>query len=74
LRIVNQAQRHWWRYEATLDHTIIHFEIPAEDVERLRKFYSHLFGWKIEKMPGPMDYWNIETVPIDEEGNRFGRA
>ena len=52
-----------------MDHTIIHFEIPAEDVERLRKFYSQLFRWKIEKMPGPMDYWNIETVPIDEEGN-----
>jgi predicted enzyme related to lactoylglutathione lyase len=48
-------------------HTIIHFEIPAEDVERLRKFYSQLFGWKIEKTEG-MDYWLIQTVPVDEQG------
>jgi len=51
-----------------VDHTIVHFEIPANDVEKLRKFYSKLFGWKIEKMPGPMDYWTIETVPIDKKG------
>jgi predicted enzyme related to lactoylglutathione lyase len=51
-----------------IDHTIIHFEIPADDVEKLRKFYGELFGWKIEKMPGPMEYWNVETVPVDEKG------
>ncbi len=51
-----------------VDHTIVHFEIPADDVEKLRKFYSELFGWKIEKMPGPMEYWTIETVPVDEKG------
>jgi predicted enzyme related to lactoylglutathione lyase len=28
----------------TMDHTIIHFEIPAEDLERRRKFYSDVFG------------------------------
>jgi len=52
-----------------MDHTIVHFEIPAEDVEKLRKFYSQLFGWKIEKTEGPMDYWMIEIVPVDEQGN-----
>jgi len=51
-----------------VDHTIIHFEIPADDVERLRRFYTQLFSWKITKMPGPMEYWNIETVPVDEKG------
>jgi len=51
-----------------LDHTIVHFEIPAEDVEKLRKFYSRLFGWKIEKMQGFEEYWNIETVPVDGDG------
>ena len=50
------------------DHTIIHFEIPADDVEKLRKFYSDLFGWKIERTPGPMEYFMIETVPVDEKG------
>ena len=51
-----------------VDHTIVHFEIPADDVEKLRKFYSQLFGWKIEKMPGPVEYWGIQTVPVDEKG------
>ena len=32
--------------------TIVHFEIPADDVERAKKFYSDLFGWKMEKWPG----------------------
>jgi predicted enzyme related to lactoylglutathione lyase len=51
-----------------MDHTIVHFEIPADDVEKLRKFYGELFGWKIEKMPGPMEYWGIATVPVNEKG------
>ncbi len=51
-----------------VDHTIVHFEIIADNVEKLRKFYTELFGWKIEKMPGPMEYWNIETVPVNEHG------
>jgi len=51
-----------------IDHTIVHFEIPADDVEKLRKFYSQLFGWKIEKMPGPVEYWGIHTVPVDKKG------
>ncbi len=51
-----------------MDHTIVHFEIPAEDVERLKEFYSKLFGWKIEKSDGYGDYWMIQTVPSDEQG------
>lgn len=51
-----------------VDHTIVHFEIPADDVQRLRSFYCRLFGWKIEKTPGPVEYWSIETVPVDRTG------
>jgi predicted enzyme related to lactoylglutathione lyase len=50
------------------DHTIVHFEIPADDVVRLSDFYSKLFGWKIIRMPGPFEYWGIQTVPTDEQG------
>ena len=32
--------------------TIVHFEIPSDDIERSKKFYTDLFGWKIEKWPG----------------------
>ena len=51
-----------------MDHTVVHFEIPADDVEKLRRFYSELFGWKIEKMLGPVEYYGIETVPVNEKG------
>ena len=44
--------------------TVVHFEIPANDVEKQRQFYSECFGWKFEqaKMPG-MEYWMISTGP-----------
>lgn len=51
-----------------MDHTLIHFEIPAEDVEKLKQFYEKVFGWKIFQYPGPIDYWIIQTVPTDEKG------
>jgi uncharacterized protein len=41
------------------------FQIPADNVERARKFYSTLFGWKIKKVPGGMDYWHIDTGGAD---------
>ena len=43
--------------------SVVHFEIPADDVERAKKFYGELFGWKIEKFTGPtpMEYWEIMT-------------
>jgi len=44
----------------------VHFEIPADDPERARGFYTELFDWKIEKHTGPMEYWLITTT--DEEG------
>jgi predicted enzyme related to lactoylglutathione lyase len=32
--------------------TIVHFEIPSDDIERSKKFYNELFGWTIERWPG----------------------
>lgn len=46
--------------------TIVHFDVPAEDMERAKNFYSKLFNWKIERMPGPMEYYGITTT--DEKG------
>jgi len=40
---------------------VIHFEIPASDPERAANFYRKAFGWKIEKWPGPTDYWLVTT-------------
>jgi predicted enzyme related to lactoylglutathione lyase len=44
--------------------TVVHFEIPANDVGNLSNFYSQVFGWKFEKAPMPgFDYWLISTGP-----------
>jgi predicted enzyme related to lactoylglutathione lyase len=51
-----------------MDHTIIHFEIPADDIEKLKSFYEQVFGWKIIQSPGPIEYWLIQTVPVDPNG------
>ncbi len=40
---------------------VIHFEIPVDDADRAIAFYKNVFGWKIEKWPGPMDYWLVNT-------------
>ena len=40
--------------------SLMHFEIPADNVDRARSFYSKLFGWEIKELPG-MDYWIITT-------------
>jgi predicted enzyme related to lactoylglutathione lyase len=32
--------------------TIVHFEIPTDNVEKSRKFYSELFDWNVEKWTG----------------------
>src|SRR3990167_11263379 len=48
--------------------TIIHFDISADDVNRAKDFYGKLFGWKIKKFPGPMEYYLIETE--DAEGKK----
>jgi len=51
-----------------MDHTIMHFEIPANDVEKLKRFYEEIFGWRITQVPGPIEYWVIQTVPVDPKG------
>jgi predicted enzyme related to lactoylglutathione lyase len=51
-----------------MDHTVVHFEIPADQPERAEKFYGELFGWKFEHLGGPMDYRLVQTVPTDAKG------
>ena len=42
--------------KAKMDHTIVHFEIPANDVDKLKRFYEEVFDWKITQIDGPIDY------------------
>jgi len=39
----------------------IHFEIPANDLNRARSFYNKLFGWEIHEVPGRKDYLLIAS-------------
>jgi len=45
---------------------VAHFEIPADNTERARKFYSSTFGWNMTAVPG-MDYTMVETGPVDDQ-------
>ena len=40
---------------------VVHFEISANEPEKLAEFYEQVFNWKFEKWKGPMDYWLIMT-------------
>ena len=47
--------------------TIVHFDISADNTERAKKFYEELFNWKIELLPGPVEYYLIETTALSGE-------
>ena len=57
-----------------MDHTVVHFEIPADDADRAAAFYRELFGWEIQKWEPAgeerqgSEYWLVSTVPSDEQG------
>jgi len=48
---------------------VIFFEIPADNLERARKFYGTVFGWKMNEIP-QMHYTQIGTVEADVLGVR----
>ena len=33
--------------------TIVHFDLPVDDLERAKKFYEKLFDWKFNQVPMP---------------------
>jgi predicted enzyme related to lactoylglutathione lyase len=45
---------------------VVHFEIPAGDPDRVARFYTDVFDWRIHKIEGPMEYWLVST---GEEGS-----
>ena len=45
-----------------------HFEVPADDMRRAKKFYSEVFGWEFEDYPMPgMEYSAIYTTEVDKK-------
>ncbi|MFW9980808.1 MAG: VOC family protein [Candidatus Thorarchaeota archaeon] len=47
---------------------VVHFEIVADDADRISKFYETVFGWKVQKWDGPIDYWFLMTGDEKESG------
>lgn len=46
---------------------VTHFELPADDRERVKKFYSSVFGWQLQQMGPEMgEYVLAGTTPVDE--------
>lgn len=46
---------------------VVHFEVPADDLERAQEFYRQAFGWTLNGMP-ELDYVLAVTSPVDEQG------
>jgi uncharacterized protein len=48
---------------------VVHFEIPADDLERAKKFYRENFGWTMNQLgPDMGNYVLVHTGPSDEQG------
>ncbi len=46
---------------------LAHFAINADDVERAKRFYTRVFGWKFEAW-GPPGFFMIKTREGDDPG------
>lgn len=46
---------------------VVHFEMPFDDGDRARDFYSRAFGWQMMPMP-EMGYTIVMTGPGGEQG------
>jgi uncharacterized protein len=50
---------------------VVHFEMPAEDKERMKKFYTSVFGWQMQQLGAEMgDYVVVSTSEADEKTMR----
>lgn len=46
---------------------VVHFEVPAGDIERAKAFYAEAFGWQMQSVP-QMSYTLVTTTPTGETG------
>jgi predicted enzyme related to lactoylglutathione lyase len=48
---------------------VVHFEMPAEDRNRMAGFYSNVFGWQTQLLGEDMgNYVTVSTSETDEKG------
>jgi predicted enzyme related to lactoylglutathione lyase len=50
------------------------FDIAADSAERAIEFYEIVFGWKITRAAGPLDYWLVSTGDESDPGIDGGIA
>ena len=50
---------------------ITHIEIPADDIERAKRFYAAVAGWEITETPDFPDYHMFRTAP--QAGGGIGK-
>jgi uncharacterized protein len=47
---------------------VVHFEIPADDLDRAKGFYGSVFGWELQTMPmNEGEYTSVKTTDVDEQ-------
>jgi predicted enzyme related to lactoylglutathione lyase len=46
---------------------VVHFELPADDLARARRFYADAFGWRTDAVPG-MEYAMASTTATLDNG------
>ena len=49
-----------------------HFELATNDLEKTAQFYRNVFGWKIDKWEGPIEYWLVNTGDASTPGINGG--
>jgi uncharacterized protein len=47
--------------------SVVHFEVPADNVDRARNFYEKIFHWHMTPLP-EMNYTLVSTGPVDKDG------
>lgn len=50
-----------------MPNNIAHFDVQADDVERARRFYERVFGWRFDAW-GPPDFYLIHTGTAKDPG------
>ena len=56
---------------------VVHFEIPADDLDRAKDFYGSVFGWQLQTMQMPGGEYTTSDDhadrPADPDAHRAGR-
>ncbi|MGB8382498.1 MAG: VOC family protein [Dermatophilaceae bacterium] len=47
---------------------VVHFEVPFDDEQRARGFYSEVFGWTTQSLPDMGGYVLVSTGPSGDTG------